>query len=107
MIAPEFTDPPVEFKHHIVRPYCDVWLTLEIYGSGDHMVCGLRWLEGRIDRMPKSEFRAAVVRELALIEQMAKESGVTEMRHAGGDRGCFLPGYEPFPDVQNGRRKRL
>lgn len=98
---------PDEFKVHIVRPYCDVWLTLEVFGSGDFMVCGLRWLEGRIDRMGPKAMAARIAKELKLIEQMAKESGVTEMRHAGDDRGWALPGYEPMPELKNGRRKRL
>jgi hypothetical protein len=51
--------------------------------------------------------RRAIVAELQNIEQAARESGVTEMRHAGDDRGVFLPGYEPMPELRNGRRKRL
>jgi hypothetical protein len=45
--------------------------------------------------------------QMRLIEQMAKESGVTEMRVAGRDWSRVLRDYEPFDEVPNGLRKVL
>lgn len=81
-------------------------MIFEVYGSGDHMVCGLYWLMAKTFVPPKQWLR--VVREqMRLIEQMAKESGVTEMRVAGRNWSRVLPDYEPFDEVPNGLRKRL
>ena len=93
----------------IVRPGADVTLTLQVYFEDGQYVCGLRFLEGRIDLGPKA-LRAAMTEELAKIENVLREAGITEIRHAGEDRAWFLPGYEPMPDkpqLRNGRRKRL
>jgi len=101
-------DSTTEFRFHIVKSRYDVWLTLEVFSSDGLMVCGLRNLEGKINLPPKA-MRAAMIEELAIIERTCKESGVSEMRHAGDDRGWCLPGYEPAPDLpmKHARRKRL
>jgi hypothetical protein len=85
----------------------DVAVTLEIFQDEDgSMICGLRQLEGRITLGPKA-MRAAMLTELAKIEDIARQAGCTEMRHAGEDRAWCLPGYEPMDGLRNGRRKRL
>lgn len=96
----------MEVKFRIERPGADVVVTLQVYEENDELVCGLRWMEGTIDLKPKA-MRAAMLAELATIEQIAKDAGCVEIRHAGDDRGVFLPGYKPFPALRNGRRKRL
>jgi hypothetical protein len=93
-------------QFHVKRPYADVLVTLEVYQENGEMVCGLRFIEGEI-RLPPKAMRRAIVAELQSIEQAARESGCTEMRHAGDDRAWCLPGYEPMPELRNGRRKRL
>lgn len=97
----------LECKFLIRRPYAEVLVTLEIYQEEGEMVCGLRFIRGHIDLPPKA-MREAILRELAVIENIAREAGCTEMRHAGDEtRVLFLPGYEPMPELPNGRRKRL
>ncbi len=81
-------------------------VTLQIYGSGDHMVCGLYKLEGRIDLRPKAFIRT-VRAELKKLEDIARWSGCTEMRLAGRDWSKILPDYEPLPQLRNGLRKAL
>ncbi len=92
----------------IVREGVDVILTLQMFQEGGEQVCGLRFLSGQISLPPKA-MRAVMAEELGKIEGVLKQSGVAEVRHAGDDRGWFLPGYEPMnhPELRNGRRKRL
>jgi hypothetical protein len=98
---------PTYFPHTIdIEGVGCVAMILEMYGSGDDMVCGIYQMCGYIHVPPKAWLR--VVREqMRLIEQMAKESGVTEMRVAGRSWARVLPDYEPFSDRPNGLRKRL
>jgi hypothetical protein len=90
----------------VKRPGVNVLVTLQLCDDAGEMVCGLRWIEGRIDLGPKA-MRAAITEELSKIEAIAREAGCTEMRHSGDDRGWCLPGYEPMPELPHGRRKRL
>lgn len=90
----------------IHRPGADVSLTLQIIHDAGEMVCGLRFLRGRISLGPKA-MRTAMHEELSKIEGLAREAGCTEMRHAGNDLAWCLPGYEPMPELPNGRRKKL
>ena len=95
-----------QYPFEIVRPYGRVTVVLEVFGDGDNMVCGFRWVEGHIDLPPKQAFK--VIREEILkLEDIARKSGVSEMRHAGDARAVFFPDYEPFEGLRNGRRKRL
>lgn len=83
-----------------------VVMILETYGSGDHMVCGIYQMIGKINAKPKAWLR--IVRdELRKIEQDCKASGVSELRLAGRDWHRILTDYEPFPDIPNGLRKVL
>lgn len=93
-------------KFRVRRPYADVLVTLQVFRENGVMVCGLRFIEGRIDLPPRA-MRKAIIAELATIEKIAKDAGCTEMRHAGDDRAWCLPGYERMPEIKNGRRKRL
>jgi hypothetical protein len=95
-----------QFPFVIERPYGRMTVVLEVFGDGDDMVCGFRWVEGEIHLPPKATIRA-VREEIRKIERIARESGCTEMRHAGDDRAIFFPDYEPFEGLRNGRRKRL
>lgn len=102
-----------EGSTHITFPVVglgyDTRVTLQLYEDDGVMVCGLRFLEGRI-RLKRHAMLAAVHRELSRIEDIARQAGCTEMRHAGEARLHLLPGYEPMPDkpnLRNGRRKRL
>ena len=92
----------------IARPEGEVVVTLELFQEeeGGPMVCGLRSLSGSTNCGPKA-LRAAMLAELATIEELARDAGCTEMRHAGEDRAWCLPGYEPMDGLRNGRRKRL
>jgi hypothetical protein len=95
-----------QYPFVIERPYGRVTVVLEVFGDGDNMVAGWRWIEGHIDLPPKAALK--VIREEILkIEDIARQSGVSEMRHAGEDRAVFFPDYEPFEGLRNGRRKRL
>ena len=83
-----------------------VVMILEMHGSGDHMVCGIFQMIGKIKAGPKAWLH--VVREqIALLERDCKESGVSEMRLAGRDWHRILIDYEPFPEIPNGLRKML
>lgn len=90
----------------ISRPEGSVVVTLELFKDGKEMICGLRFLEGQIGCGPKA-MRAAMLAELETIEQLARNAGCKEMRHAGEARAWCLPGYEPMDGLRNGRRKRL
>jgi hypothetical protein len=94
------------YPHRIDRPNGNGTLWLEVSGDGDTMACGFRWLEGSFDLPPKALLRAAR-EEIHKIEDIAKHSGVSEMRHSGGDRAVFFPDYEAMPELPHGRRKRL
>jgi hypothetical protein len=107
MIAPEFADPPTVFPYTARIPGVgEGRMLLEVYGDGDFMVCGVRELWGFINLPPKA-WLETVRREMRNIEQMAKESGVIEMRVAGRSWARILPDYEPFDGVKNGLRKAL
>ena len=83
-----------------------VVMIFEVYGSGDHMVSGLYHMTGKINLPPKAWLR--VVREqMGRIEQIARQSGVSELRIAGRDWSRILPDYEPFNEIPNGLRKFL
>lgn len=97
---------PELYPFIIDRPYGRVEVTLEVWGSGDDMVCGFRHMEGHIDLPPKA-LVAAAKQEIAVLERIAKESGCTEMRHVGPGWTRILDDYEPIPDVPHGLRKRL
>lgn len=88
------------------RPVADVMVTLEIYEENGERICGLRFLSGTIDLPPRA-MQSMIIEEVRKIEDLAREAGCREIRHAGDDRAWFLPGYEPMPDLKNGRRKRL
>lgn len=95
-----------QYPFVIERPYGRVTVVLEVFGDGDDMVCGFRWVEGEINLPPKQAYK--VIREEILkIEEIARTSGCCEMRHAGDARAVFFPDYEPFEGLRNGRRKRL
>ena len=81
-------------------------MILEVYGSGDFMVCGIYQMVGKIKAKPKAWLRV-VREEMRKIERVCKESGISEMRVAGRDWHRILPDYEPFDGVPNGLRKRL
>lgn len=97
-------------QFHVKRPGADVLVTLQIViegkGKRKRYILGLRSIQGKIKLGPKA-MRAAIIEELTKIENVAREAGFHEMRHSGDDRAAFLPGYEPFPELPNGRRKRL
>lgn len=95
-----------EVTFRVVVPGADVFVTLELFEDGRDMICGLRFMAGTITLGPKA-MRAAMLTELAKIEQIARVAGCSEMRHAGEDRAWCLPGYEPMSGLRNGRRKRL
>ncbi len=90
----------------VKRPGVDARVTLQLVHEGGEWICGLRWLEGKIDLKPKA-MRRAITEELTRIEAICREAGFKEMRHSGDDRAVFLPGYERMPELPNGRRKRL
>lgn len=95
--------------YHICRDGADVTLMLQVYQEDGETVCGLRFLSGVIPK-PTLAIRRAAREELAKIEMVCRQAGVTEMRHAGEDRAMFLPGYSKMtdkPQLRNGRRKRL
>ncbi len=97
----------MEIEFHVSRPpYAEVDVVLEVYAEGDETVCGLRFLRGEINMGPKA-LRDALRTEVRKIEDIARSAGCTEMRHAGDDRGWFLPDYEKMPELKNGRRKKL
>lgn len=95
-----------EHQFVIDRPYGRVTVTLEVFGDGDDMVCGFRRIEGKINLPPKQLLRV-VREEIRKIEDIARNSGCREIRHAGDDRAVFFPDYERMPELPNGRRKRL
>lgn len=90
---------------HIVRPYGDVWMNLEIYEDDGRMVCGVRGLAGRIKLPPKAWVRT-VRKEMTNIENEARKAGCAEIRMAGRWARVF-PDYEPFTALKDGLRKRL
>ena len=81
-------------------------MILELYGSGDHRVCGVYQMIGVIDGAPR-KWVETIRSEMRKLEQMSKESGVSEMRVAGRKWRRILPDYEPFDGVKNGLRKVL
>lgn len=93
-------------QFHVKRPGANVLVTLQIVSEDGEMILGLRSIQGEIKLGPKA-MRAAIIEELTKIENVARDAGFKEMRHSGDDRAAFLPGYEPFPELPNGRRKRL
>src|SRR5690242_8497454 len=101
--------PALPKRYHtfpVKRPGVDVLVTLQFVFEDGEWICGLRWLEGKIDLKPKA-MRRAMLEELTTIERLCCEAGFKEMRHSGDDRAVFLPGYERMPELPNGRRKRL
>lgn len=98
---------PAYFPHTInIEGVGCVAMILEVYGSGDHMVCGIYQMCGHI-HVPPKHWLHVVRNEMRKIEQMAKDSGVAEMRVAGRNWSRVLPDYEPFDEIPNGLRKRL
>lgn len=72
-------------------------------------VAGIYQLDGKINRRPKAWLRA-VRREVARLEQAAREAGCDELRIAGRDWSRVLPGFERMtdaPQLRNGLRKVL
>jgi hypothetical protein len=83
-----------------------VTITFQTFEENGEMICGLRFMEGRINLPPRA-LRATLIQELKTIENIAREAGFAEIRHAGDDRGWLLTDYEKVPELRNGRRKRL
>lgn len=95
-----------QFPFVIDRPYGRVEVVLEVYGSGDDMVCGIYKLNGQINLPPKRWLQ--VVRgHVHRIERIVKQSGCREMRVAGRSWKRILPEYQPYDGVRNGLRKAL
>lgn len=92
----------------VVRDGVAVLLTLEAFEEDGEKVCGIYQLTGRIAKRPKAWLQA-VREELTRIERIAKRAGCVEIRLGGRDWSRPLEGlgYEPFPDIENGLRKRL
>ena len=94
----------------VVRPGVDVTITMQAAVEDDGArVAGIYNLEGVIALKPKAWLRA-VRAELAVIEDIARKAGCTEMRIAGRKAWArLLPGYEPIvlPRSENGLRKKL
>lgn len=90
----------------IVRPGVDVQVTLQVFVEDGVTVLGLRHIDGKIS-LSRRERLAVFREELGKIERLAAASGVGEIRHTGGIMTHFFEGYEPFPALRNGVRKRL
>ncbi len=96
----------MEQYHHVIeRPYGRVELVFEVYGDGDHMVCGIYELRGRIN--VRRHWYRLVRAHVRRLERIAKQSGCREMRVAGRNWSRILIDYEPFDDAPNGLRKVL
>lgn len=92
----------------IVREGVSVLITVEVFEEDGEKVCGIYQFTGRIKAAPKAWLRM-VREELAKIERIAKRAGCAEIRLGGRDwsRPLSGMGYLPFPDIENGLRKRL
>ena len=94
-----------QYPFVIERPYGRVEVVLEVYGTGDEMICGIYELRGKIN--VRRHFHKLVRAHMRRIERIAKQSGCSEMRVAGRNWSRILKDYEPFDDVPNGLRKVL
>jgi hypothetical protein len=89
------------------RPYGVARVILEVYREGEETVCGLYKLWGRTTLGPRA-FIAFMRKEMATLEQIARDAGCTQMRVAGRDWSRVLTDYEPMAgDSPNLLVKRL
>jgi len=94
-----------QYPFVIERPYGRVEVVLEVYGTGDEMICGIYELRGKIN--VRRHFHKLIRAHVKRLERIAKQSGCSEMRVAGRNWKRILKDYQPLDGVENGLRKAL